>query len=243
MSPDLSTVLKLQSLDSRAIELEREIANLPKHIARIEKQLDSHKRRLEADRAALASNQKERKRLDDDIKVQDQKISKLKDQMLAAKTNEQYRVFQSEIEFCEKEIRKCEDRILELMTESEPLDQAVKKAEAALAEEAKQVEGEKKIARDKTAVDHKLLTEIKAERAAAATGLKQDLYGTYERLRKKNTNGLAIAEGTDGRCKACNMAVRPQLMQELRQGLSLIFCENCKRILYYNPPVSVEEHV
>ena len=109
MTVEIEQVTRLQSLDLKIAELEREVATLPKHIAQIEKALDSHLRRLEADRAALAANQKERKSLEDEVKVENQKISKLRDQMLGAKTNEQYRAFQHEIEFAEKEIRKAED--------------------------------------------------------------------------------------------------------------------------------------
>src|SRR5438045_7415336 len=129
MSPDLKLVIRLQELDTRLAELAREIADLPKHVFEIEKKLASHERKLEADRAALAANQKERKKCEGDIQVQEQKISKLKDQMIGAKTNEQYRAFQHEIDFCQNEIRKAEDRILELMSESEPLDKNVKAAE------------------------------------------------------------------------------------------------------------------
>src|SRR5665213_1003078 len=128
MTVEIEQVTRLQSLDLRIAEVEREVATLPKHIAQIEKALDSHLRRLEADRAALVANQKERKRLEDDVKVENQKISKLRDQMLGAKTNEQYRAFQHEISFAQNGIRKAEDRILELMSESESLDAAVKKA-------------------------------------------------------------------------------------------------------------------
>ena len=117
------------------------MAALPKHIAAIEKALDGHLRKLEADKAALAANQKERKRIEGEIQMNEQKISKLRDQMLGAKTNEQYRAFQHEIEYLEKEIRKFEDRILELMSESEALDGNVKKADAALKEEKQAVEG------------------------------------------------------------------------------------------------------
>src|SRR5712692_2969150 len=117
MTEEIEQVTRLQSLDLRIAELEREVATLPKHIAQIEKALDSHLRRLEADRAASAANQKERKQLDDEIKLENQKLSKLKDQMLSAKTNEQYRAFQNEIGFCEQAIRKAEDRILDLMAE------------------------------------------------------------------------------------------------------------------------------
>src|SRR4249920_3631833 len=123
---DLKLVIRLQEIDNRLAELAREIATLPKHITEIEKKLGAHERKLDADRAALVANQKERKKCEMDVPVQDQKISKLKDQMLVAKTNEQYGAFQKEIEFCQREIRKLEDRILELMTESEPLEKNVK---------------------------------------------------------------------------------------------------------------------
>src|ERR1043166_6587542 len=131
MTAEIEQVTRLQSLDLKINELEREIATLPKHIAQIEKALDSHLRRLEADRAALAANAKERKQLEDDAKVEGQKISKLRDQMLQAKTNEQYRAFQHETSFCEQPIRRPEDLFLDLLAEAEPLDGNVQKAEAA----------------------------------------------------------------------------------------------------------------
>ena len=91
--------------------------------------------------------------------------------MLDAKTNEQYRAFQNEIEFCEKEIRRAEDHILELMGESEPLDKNVKAAELALKEEKAQVEAEKQQAMARTAEDQKALDAdspgARADRLAA----------------------------------------------------------------------------
>jgi len=242
MTADMEQVTRLQSLDLKIRELEREIATLPKHIAQIEKALESHLRRLEADRAALAANQKERKQLDDDIKVENQKISKLKDQMLGAKTNEQYRAFQNEIGFCEQTIRKAEDRILDLMAEGEPLDANVKQAESALKEEKQQVEAEKTRARERTAIDQKELEQYKAERKSLVGGLKPQVYSAYERIRKK-WHGSAVAEATDGRCSACQIMLRPQFFQDLRNTDQLMFCESCGRILFYNPPVSFEQHL
>src|SRR5437763_8326606 len=132
MLPDLNWAIRLQEIDNRLAELTREIAGLPIHIAEIEKKLISHERKLEADRAALLANQKERRKCEGDIQTQEQKISKLKEQMSGAKTNEQFRAFQNELEFCTKEIRKSEDRILELMSESEVLDKNVKAADGFL---------------------------------------------------------------------------------------------------------------
>jgi uncharacterized protein len=240
MHPDAHLVSQLQSLDQRMAALEREIAALPKHIATIEKTLDSHIRRLEADRAALAANQRDRKKLDGDIQVHNQKISKLRDQTLSAKTNEQYRAFQHEIEFIEKEIRTAEDRILDLMSESELLDVNVKKAEASLKEEKKVVEQEQKDARERTASDRAQWELLRAERTAGAAALPKATLTEYERIRKK-WSGAAIAEVEGGRCSACQIVLRPQYFQQLRRGDQLMTCESCGRFLFYNPPVQVED--
>jgi hypothetical protein len=70
MHPDLHLVIRLQEIDNRAVDLTREIAALPKHIAEIEKKLVSHERKLEADKAALAGNHKERKTCESGIQIQ-----------------------------------------------------------------------------------------------------------------------------------------------------------------------------
>jgi predicted nucleic acid-binding Zn-ribbon protein len=240
MLPDLQLVIRLQDIDNRLAELEREIAALPKHIAEIEKKLGSHERKLEVDHAALSANQKERKKCETDIQTEDQKISKLKDQSRQAKTNEQLHAFQKEIEFLQSSIRKMEDRILELMTESEPLDRNVKAAEAALKTEKAQVEAEKQQARERTAADQKAAQELRKDRAAISSQATPAVYQRYERVRKARRN-IGIAEAVDGRCSACNMAMRLQFFQDLKRGDQVMACESCQRILYYNPPVAVED--
>lgn len=242
MSPEIEAVLKLQSLDSRAAALQKEIDALPKQVSAIEKKLDAHIRKLEVDKAALAANLRDRKRLEDDIKIQQQKMSKLKDQMVQAKTNEQYRAFQHEIEYCESEIRKYEDRILDSMAESEPLERNVKAAEAALGEEKKLVEREKEHARKRTAEDMAFLKQATEDRKAIAALVDAKILAQYERLRQR-WKGTAIADATDGRCSACQMRLRPQHFQDLKRAEKLMTCESCGRILYYNPPVSLEHEI
>jgi predicted nucleic acid-binding Zn-ribbon protein len=240
MLSDLQLVIRLQEIDNRLGDLAREIATLPKHIAEIEKKLVSHERKLEGDRAALSANQKERKKCEGDIQAQEQKISKLKDQMMQAKTNDQYRAFQHEIEFCQNEIRKLEDRILELMGESEPLEKNVKAAEAALKTEKTQVEAEKQEARTRTAADEKASAELQQERAGIAGQIAPGAYQLYERVRK-GRKGIGVTEAVGGRCSACQMALRPQFFQELKRGDQIMSCESCQRILYYIPPQSLED--
>ena len=232
MASEHKLLLQLQEIDSRVAELEKEVAALPKHLAQIEFTLEAHIRRLEADRAALAANQRDRKKLEGDVQAQEQKISKLKDQMMDAKTNEQYRAFQHEIEYCQKEIRKAEDRILDLMGESDPLEKNVKAAEESLKKEKAAVEAEKKEVQERTAADRDEIQRLQSERKQAAAALDAHLCAAYERIRRKYRNGIAIAEAADGRCTACQIALRPQFFQDLRHDDKVMFCESCGRILY-----------
>lgn len=242
MHPDVANALKLQALDQRANELKREIAALPKRIVEIEKALESHTRRLELDRAALSANQKERKKIEGDIQIHQQKISRLRDQMMEAKTNEQYRAFQEEIRYFEEAIRKAEDQILELMVESETLEANVRKAEENLREEKKSVEAEKDQAKARTLADREDLRKIEAQRKGLAASLSPEVLSAYERLRTRHyPAGDVLAEARDGRCMGCMMTIRPQLFQDVKSGEAVVFCETCRRILYAEePPRDIE---
>lgn len=238
MLQDMVLALRLQALDRRIASLETEVATLPKHIAEIEKRLEVHKRRLEADRTALAANVRDRKKMEGDIQLHQTKMSKLREQMAAAKTNEHYKAFQNEIAFLDGEIRKCEDKIIALMEQSEPLDKAVKAAEISLKAEEKDVESEKVTARDRTSIDQKAVAELRAERKTVTDQMPPKFYTEYERVRKKTKN-TPIADATDGRCSACQISLRPQFFQDLRKQDHVMFCESCSRLLTYNPIVDV----
>src|SRR3954466_11428989 len=151
MLKDLALALRLQAVDRKIASLEAEIATLPKHVAEIERKLESHTRQLEKDKAALAANGRDRRQLEGEIQAHGQKISKLRDQSLQAKTNEQYRAFQNEIGYAEGEIRKAEDRILDLMESSEALEKNIKVSEVDLKKQQQQVDNEKKTTRERTA--------------------------------------------------------------------------------------------
>ena len=240
MTAEIELVTRIQALDTKSAALEKEVANLPKHVAQIEKSLVHHIRQLEADKAALLANQKGRKSLEEDIKVNEQKISKFRDQTLQAKNNEQYKAFQNEILFAQKEIRKCEDRVLELMGQSEALESAVKKAETAMKHEKQQVDAEKARAQERTAIDQKQIAGYQTERATLSVQLTPQTLATYERIKKKR-KGIAIAEVTNGRCSACMIALRNQYLQDLRKSEQIMTCDSCGCILYYNLPVSFEQ--
>ena len=132
MPSEISVLLGIQELDQRIRKLTREIDNLPKHVASIKARLAAHRQALERTQAILAENGKERRHLESKVGDHRQKIAKLQDQMDGARTNEQFRAFQHEIQFCKDAIDQFEERILENMEQAESLQSNVSQAAADL---------------------------------------------------------------------------------------------------------------
>jgi hypothetical protein len=235
MNRDLSLLRDLQLVDWRIHELNEEVKRLPKYIAEIEAKLSSHKQQLEADKQTLADNQKARRQMEGEVGAHNQKISRLREQLNEARTNEQYHAFQREIQFEEQEIRKIEDRILDKMEEAETLEKNVKAADEALKIEVKNVEREVAGTRTRVAADEQALTEQKARRDQLAGEVSRDSLRLYEQIRRSH-GGTAVGAALADRCQNCNVVFRPQFSYQVRSNENIMTCESCGLILYYEPP-------
>ncbi|MBI3934862.1 MAG: hypothetical protein HY316_09220 [Acidobacteria bacterium] len=242
MNPNLQYLIELQKLDDLIRGLEAEVSSLPRKIADIERTLTSHIQQVESDKHALAENQKLRRRREVEIAAARDKISHFKDQSLMVKTNDQYKALLHEIEHQESQIRQIEDQILGEMIDSENLDKNLRDAEAKLAEERKQAQGEIAVAEQRKRDDEIQLEKVRSERAATQSQIAVEIYETYQRI-AKGRRGEAVVAVTDGTCGACHVHLRPQVFSELMSSDQLHTCESCGRILYYLAKPTDEEIV
>src|SRR5579859_5684209 len=208
MLPDIENLLKLQDADKEIRRLQDEVAEFPKRVAVIEQQLAGHKAQLEKAQAAVKADEANRRKFETAISDLRGKISKYRDQSLDVKTNEQYKALLHEIQFAEKEITGNEDKILELMVNADARDKEVKAAQLELKAETAEIEKEKEEARQRTAEDEKLLTDLRAKRDAMRAAVDADLLRHYERVSKFRGSGLS--EVQDHKCMACQVMLRPQ---------------------------------
>jgi predicted nucleic acid-binding Zn-ribbon protein len=233
MLPDIEKLLELQVADREIRKLQEEVAALPRRVAAIEAKLAGTKAQLEKAHGAAKGDEANRKKFEAAIKDLQGKISKYRDQSLDVKTNEQYKALLHEIQFAEQEIRLNEDRILEVMVNAESRDKEVKAAEAEMKAETAEIEKEKEEARQITAADQAKLAEWNARRDGLRHGVSDDLLRHYERVMKFRGSGLA--EVRDHKCMGCQVMLRPQTYNEVRNGEQLIVCDSCQRILYFDP--------
>jgi uncharacterized protein len=233
MLTDVEKLIELQTADREILRLKEEIAGLPKRVTAIEAKLAVTRAALEKAKAAIKADEAARRKYETAIQDLQQKISKYRDQSLEVKTNEQYKALLHEIQFAEQDIRINEDKVLELMVNSEAREKDVKAAERELKEETAEIEKEKAEARQRTAEDEKQLTEWNARRDGLRSAVNPDLLRHYDRVCKHR--GTGISEVRDHKCMACQVMLRPQTYNEVRAANEIVFCDSCQRILYHDP--------
>ncbi len=229
---DLSLALQLQGLDLRIASLTQEIDGLPRSIALVEGRLATHKEELEREQARLAENRKQRRLLERKVEDLRRKISGLHDQMNSARTNQQFRAFQHEIQYCRDVIDTDEEEILGKMEEAEDLERVVAAAQASLNKESVQVATDVRAAKARIEVDKSEREKRIAERSAVAARLDPSVLRIYERIRQ--TRGIAVAEVGGENCSSCHVRLRPKLLQDLRQlDSGVLCCESCGLIVHF----------
>lgn len=233
MNPDLAKLIELQQVEGEIARLNEEISALPKRVQAIEAKLADARSRVEGAQAAIKADEVARRKCESEIQGQNERISKLRDQSLAVKTNDQYRALMNEVSFAEQEIRKLEDKILEAMLDVDAKQQQLKTAQQELKEETAEIEQEKAEALAKTADAEARLASARSRQHELRSATVPELLAHYERVARRRGTGLA--EAREQRCTACQVLLRPQVFNELRQGSSTIQCDSCSRILFYDP--------
>jgi hypothetical protein len=79
------------------------------------------------------------------------------------------------------------------------------------------------------------LAEVDQRRVAERAEIDEAALSTYDRIAKGK--GTAVSEGLNQKCSACQMMVRPQKWNDLRDrdNNEMMTCESCGRLLYYDP--------
>ena len=235
MSPALAALIALQQLDSATEAARKRLAELPAAEQAIVSGSAAARSGVDAVKARIQDNAQARRALDKDIAAVDVRLARFDDHKAAVKTNQEYTALLHEISVAKGEKTAIEDKLLVLMEEAEGLAAQQKAAEATLA--AKTAEGDK--ARAALVADRKTVeaevARLTHERAQEARNVDAPVMAKYEQLLKQR-KGIAVARMTGEICEACHVRLRPHVAQMIRKNDSIVQCDSCQRILYFEAP-------
>ena len=236
MHPDLEKMIVLQGFDVEARRLGDEIAELPKRVAQLAQDQEKAKKDLAAIIQSLAKEETLRRRQELDIKDHQQKAARLRKQMDVVTTSAQASALEHEITFAETEVSRLEDHELESMERTEQLEVQKIAAEETVANLVRRHAEASVSTAEALARDRALLAEVETKRAELRPQIGENALAMYDRIAK--SRGTALSEGVDQKCSACQMMVRPQRWNDLRERSNdetMFTCETCGRLLYWDP--------
>ncbi len=240
MKEGLELLYALQQQDDQLVDIQTLIKEIPADIEKLEEERDGKASMIEKAKVKLNDNVKSREKLEKEILLVKEKISKYKDQMSKATTNKEYQGFMSEIQYEENNILSVEEKIIEKMVESDEIMEEIRKCEGDFNQVASSYN--KKITDMTANLDYNKtrLSEKKSEKGALRKQIPANLLRTYDNL-SKNKGGKAISYVETEFCGVCNVKIRPQRLSELITTDQTFACESCGRLLFKKVDAQEEE--
>ena len=231
MLPEIEQLLIIQDRDQKITKLNSDIERLPLEEQQAKQRLKSVIESVNSAESDIKSNEVEISKIELDIDTRKDSITKLKNQQLETKKNEEFAAMEHSITNYQDEISQLEDSQLELMEKGEELNNSLEEANDIHAKEQKVVDAELAIIKERKIQFSKKIEELKSDREKIASNIDNDLLDQYNRI-FKSKKGVAVSELVNDICSGCHMKVTPTTAGMVRAEKVVSTCDQCGRILY-----------
>jgi predicted nucleic acid-binding Zn-ribbon protein len=232
---ELEQLVALQSADNGIRRLRAELESIPQRRAEIENEFDrraSEFKELEQKRDAARES---RAQLDKSLAEQRARAEKAERDLMSSNNSKSYEAAIREADAARKQISDLETKILEQMEAADAAEKTLAEREPEFSRLLAEKDEQLAAFEAQTRSQAEGLEGLKREREQLFAALPPNVKGTYQRIVSRIRDGVAVAEARNGSCSSCFIALRPQVMAQIRRGEEIIICDNCNRILYYRP--------
>ncbi|MCD4830027.1 MAG: hypothetical protein K8R90_11415 [Candidatus Cloacimonetes bacterium] len=230
----MKKLIRMQRFDDRIGDLDAQKEKLPRELDSLKTNLIEAESKVEQTKSALEDNQKQQKLKELDIQGNKEKMAKYENQLLAIKTNKEYKALNSEINHLKEKNSAIDDDILMLMEAETQLRTQLEEDNAAQDAAQKELDENEDRLRNRIGEVEKEIGEQRELRNELAGHLPRSLVKRYVLL-IKNKQRKAVVFMENDACNGCGFRVRPQLAIEINRGTKIISCENCGRIIVEKP--------
>ena len=230
----LRLLIQLQEKDGRISEIIEKQKNLPNIIASLKVNLDKAQKDFAGEAQDYDNSAKERRSLEGLLQDAESKVKKLKERIPEIKTNKEYQALLKEVSAAEKENSDIEEKILILLEKMDDLKaKLTEKGKIVKEEETSWTKEKEKIEKDFNQLSE-ILRELESQKTHLLPQMDSKLLAEYNRL-ISGRKGVAVVRVQNEHCLGCHMRVLPQVFTEIKKNEKIIYCLNCKRILYWKP--------
>ena len=237
----LKALYDLQCVDSeidqlRVVrgELPVEIQDLEDEIAKLETRLE----KFEEEKSILKADQKAKKVA---IKNSEELIVRYKKQLENIKNNREFTSLTKELEFQELEIQLSDKRTNEIKAKVLMKDEVISSTTEDLNENKEDLEGKKSELAEITAETEKEEKALIKKSKSLQKKIDDRLLSSYERIRTRVRNGLALVSVDRDACGGCFNKIPAQRQLDIKLHKKVIVCEHCGRILVDSNILSQQE--
>jgi uncharacterized protein len=231
VNPELRTLVALQDLELRIASLQKQASDIPSKNQGFENELQ----RIRTEHQDRVAHSKElanhRRTLEGQVDMSRTKLSRLKDQLMAVKTNKEYTAMLHEIQMAEDQIRGEEDKILEIMEAMEGKELDLKREEQEMLKRCSELQESIRKTTESAPIIESELAKLREEKIQMESHVGSELLSRYRRIAEAR-KGVALAEAKDELCSACHVRIRPQMYAELLRTENIHACDSCSRILF-----------
>jgi predicted nucleic acid-binding Zn-ribbon protein len=235
LKAELEQLVALQNVDTGIRRLQSDLESIPRRRAEIESEFDQRAFEFKALQQAGETARETRAALDKELAEQRSRLEKAERDLMASTNPKVYEAAIRERDAANKHIGELETKVLEQMEAAETAEKQLAEREPEFARLRAEHEERLRAFEEQTRSWSAQIEERRRERDSMFAALPAGIKGTYQRIVARIRDGVALAEARNGACSACRMTLRPQILAEIRRGDDIILCDNCNRILYYQP--------
>ena len=223
---------ELQKIDLSLRGIKEERDRYPKEIKKLDENQNIEKERVQKEREKIELLEKERRRKEGHLNLEQEKIKRAEGRMFEVKTNKEYQALLSEIEAIKEANGREEEEILQVMDEIDELKKDLSKREKEMAITLEKIGGEKRKMEERMAQDDSVWKQQMERREVVSKQIESKLLKLYNTLKEKR-QGIGVVSVKQETCQGCFVNVPPQMFIEVQKNNTLIRCPNCNRILYW----------
>ena len=226
----IESLLALQKVDMRIINLNLRLKMIPVEVNKLKEKQQEVENRLADAKTASQKTSLELKQTESAIAEINKKIEQLQQQSSLVKKNTEYQAMLAQIEGYKGKISEHETQMLLLYDQDAENKEKFKETE-------KEFNAEKSGISDDIAELKELAGEVQVEikkllasRPPLEKKVDTNVLTQYKRLLKSKKAPLAKVTPA-GICSNCHLKITPQTMTETKKG-AVVYCDNCSCLLY-----------